>query len=132
MKAVGDTATNLAEGVTSLAEKTYQSHVDIAQNVVDGVVDGATATVAEILKRLPLESTADMPPEVQSLIEVRGIDDKLISCFAELRELGGLDEVMRYLASQPPMEEEPARRQVQPELDPGESPEVKFSLPKLG
>lgn len=115
-----------------MAEKIYQKHMDITQDVVDGVVDGATATVADILKRLPLESTGDMPPEVQSLIEVRAVDEKLTSCVAELHEQGSLDEVMRYLASQPPMEEEPARRQAQPELDPGESPEVKFSLPKLG
>lgn len=132
MSAIGDSASSLAEKAAGLAGTIYQSHMDAAQVVVDVVVDSATVTAAEILKRLPLESTADMPPEVQSLIEVRGMDEKLTSCFAELREQGGLNEVMRYLDNQPRMEEERARLQVQPDLDPGDGPAVKLSLPKLG
>lgn len=132
MKAIGENASELAENAASLAGAVYQKHMDVAQDVVDAVVDSATVTVAEILRRLPLESAADMPPEVQSLIEVRGVDDKLSSCFAELRAQGGLDEVMRYLASQPRLEEENVRPQAQPDLDPGDEPAVKLSLPKLG
>lgn len=132
MSAIGDSASSLAEKAAGLAGTIYQSHMDAAQVVVDVVVDSATVTEAEILKRLPLESTADMPPEVQSLIELRGVDDKVTSCLAELREQGSLDEVMRYLDSQPQMEKEDTKRQAQPELNPGESPEARFSLPKLG
>lgn len=133
MDAVSDAASNLADGAASLAEKIYQKHMDITQDVVDGVVDGATATVADILKRLPLESAADMPPEVQSLIEVRGADEKLMSCFAELHEQGGLDEVMRYLDNQARMEEEAqANPQPKPELEPSDGPAMSFTPPKLG
>lgn len=132
INAIGDTTANLSERATSLAEDIYQKHMDMAQAVVDGVVDTATVTIPEILNRLPLESAADMPPEVQSLIEVRGAEDKLTSCFAELREQGGLDEVIRYLDQQRDIEEKRTVPQALPDLDPGERPETKFTLPKLG
>lgn len=132
MNAIGDTAAGLAEETASLAEKIYQKHVDVTQDVVENVLDSATVTLSEILKRLPVESAADMPPEVQSLIEVRGADHKLSLCFAELREQGGLDEVVRYLETRSHLEELPAGQQAQPGLDPGERPEIKFSPPALG
>jgi hypothetical protein len=126
-----EVATNAARQAGQLAVSAHDALVDAATAVTDGVQDYASEAAAslkgqfttwfnasagvgaqaiimtadEAFKNLPATSACDMPPEVQSLIEVKMSEELFRQHFEELKEQGSLHQVVNYLKSQPLAEE---------------------------
>ena len=58
------------------------------------------------LKALPDFATPDMPPEVAALVEVKASPELFEKRFAEIKEHGGLPEVVAYIESHPEHEKQ--------------------------
>lgn len=138
-----DVATTAAREAGHLAVSAHETLVDAATAIVDGVgqyasqasaslkgqvtswfntSSGAQAraiavTAQEAFQSLPAASACDMPPEVQSLIEVRMSEELFYQHFEELREQGSLREVVDYLKRQPVAEEAALAPAADVELD---------------
>lgn len=54
-------------------------------------------TPEQVYKALPEKSTPDMPPEIQSLIEVKASPKRFQQTFEDLRKQKSLDEVEKYI-----------------------------------
>lgn len=125
-------AVSAAEKAGDLAIDTHSALVDAAEALVNGVerqvkesysslkgqiaswfnsTSGAEAqqaivlTAEEAFKNLPTTSACDMPPEVQSLIEVKMSEELFRQHFEELKAQGSLHEVVDFLKSQPVVDE---------------------------
>ncbi|OJU50105.1 MAG: hypothetical protein BGO03_09555 [Mesorhizobium sp. 61-13] len=130
-----DSATGLAEGVEQYASEAYSSlkaQFASSANAISGAeAQAITMTAEEAFKNLPATSACDMPPEVQSLIEVKMSEELFRQHFEELKEQGSLREVMDFLKSQPLAEEPATTATPDIELD-RNSPAVANRLPSLG
>jgi hypothetical protein len=152
-----DVATTAAREAGHLAVSAHDTLVDAAATVVGGVQDYAaeafsslkgqvsrwfnrtsgaeaqaiTMTAQEALKNLPAASACDMPPEVQSLIEVKMSEELFHQHFEELKVQGSLGRVMDYLKSQPAAEESAPAPASDIELD-RNGPAIATRPPSLG
>lgn len=130
-----DSAAGLAEGVEQYASEAYSSlkaQFASSANASSGAqAQAITMTAEEAFKNLPAISACDMPPEVQSLIEVKMSEELFRKYFEELKEQGSLDKVVGYLKNQPVAEEPATAATPDIELD-RNSPAVANRLPSLG
>lgn len=152
-----DVATTAAREAGQLAVSAHGTLVDAAVAIADGVQDhaaeaftslkgqvsswfntnsGAEAqalsmTADEAFKNLPATSACDMPPEVQSLIEVKMSEELFRQHFEELKAQGSLREVVDYLKSQPVAAEAAPAVAPDVELD-RNSPTIVSKPPSLG
>lgn len=151
-------AESVVEEAGNLAVDTHRELVDLSEALVDGVerqtkdsysslkgqiaswfnsTSGAepqqaiVLTAEEAFKNLPTTSACDMPPEVQSLIEVKMSEELFRQHFEELKEQGSLREVMDFLRSQPGADETAPAETPDSELN-RNSPAVANRLPSLG
>jgi hypothetical protein len=126
-----DVAMSAAQQAGQLAVSAHDTLVDAATAVADGVgqvvseaaaslkgqftswfnaSSGAEAqaismTADEAFRNLPASPACDMPPEVQSLIEVKMSEAMFRQHFEDLKAQGSLGQVVDYLKSQPVAEQ---------------------------
>jgi hypothetical protein len=104
-----DSVTAVADGVQDYASEAFTSlkgQVTSWFNANSGVeAQAITLTAQEAFRNLPAASACDMPPEVQSLIEVKVSEALFRRHFEDLRAQGSLREVVDYLKGQPVAEE---------------------------
>jgi hypothetical protein len=129
------TMTAVADGVQDYAAETFTSlkgQVTSWFNSTSGAqAQALTMTAQEAFRNLPVVSSCDMPPEVQSLIEVKMSEELFRQHFEELREQGSLREVVDYLKGQPVAEEAVPMATPDVELE-RSSPTIATRPPSLG
>ncbi|WP_156464996.1 hypothetical protein [Mesorhizobium sp. Root552] len=152
-----DVATTAAREAGQLAVSAHETLVDTVTAIADGVQDYAAEaftslkgqvtswfntnssaeaqailmTAEEAFRNLPATSACDMPPEVQSLIEVKMSEELFRQHFEDLKAQGSLGQVVDYLKSQPVAEEAAPAAASDVELD-RNSPTIVSKPPCLG
>jgi hypothetical protein len=152
-----DVATTAAREAGQIAVSAHETLAGAAVAIADGVQDYAseaatllrgqvtswfnansgaeaqaiTMTAQEAFRNLPAASACDMPPVVQSLIEVKMSEELFRQHFEELRAQGSLREVVDYLKGQPVAEEAALAATPDAELD-RNSPAIAARPPSLG
>jgi hypothetical protein len=156
-KVYADVATNAVREAGDLAVSAHEALVDAATAVAEGVgqyaaqasaslkgqftswfntnsgaeAQAVTMTAQEAFRNLPATGACDMPPEVQSLIEVKMSEELFRQHFEDLKAQGSLQQVVDYLKRQPVAEEAAPAATPDVELD-RSSPTIAARLPSLG
>ena len=73
---------------------------DVKQSIQSSFSGGGNIDISAVLNGLPDNVSEDMPPEVQALVNVKGVEDLFAETFNELQAQGSLAEVVSYMQDQ--------------------------------